>query len=181
MRELADQERIRSFMLALSAESREDARLYFTGGATAVLLGWRTSTIDVDIKLVPEIDRLMRAIPQLKETLRLNVELASPSDFIPELPGWEDRSPFIARDGRISFHHYDPYSQALSKIERSHAQDMGDVREMLRRGLVEPKALLEYFRRIEPALYRYPAIDAESFHRAVEEVVRSAGEPSSPG
>ena len=91
MRALAGGDRIRRFMQALAAEAREDARVYFTGGATAVLSGWRDSTIDVDLKLVPEQDALLRAIPALKESLELNVELASPADFIPVPPGWEDR------------------------------------------------------------------------------------------
>ena len=75
MRALADADRIRRFMTALAAESREDGRVYFTGGATAVLLAWRDSTIDVDLRLVPEQDLLLRAIPRLKEVLQLNVEL----------------------------------------------------------------------------------------------------------
>src|SRR6201999_1643214 len=32
--------------------------VYLTGGATAVLYGWRESTIDVDIKVVPDNDEL---------------------------------------------------------------------------------------------------------------------------
>ena len=145
------------------------ARVYFTGGATAVLLGWRASTIDVDIRIVPEDDSLFRAIPHLKEELEINVELASPDQFIPVKDGWEDRSPFVGREGRVSFHHFDLYAQVLSKIERSHAQDVDDVREMLRRGLVERDALLAYFEVIAPRLYRYPAVDLVSFRRAVEE------------
>lgn len=31
-----------------------DGRVYLTGAATAVLDGWRETTIDVDIKLVPD-------------------------------------------------------------------------------------------------------------------------------
>ncbi len=73
----------------------------------------------------------MRVIPGLKEALQINVELASPADFIPVPPGWEDRSPFITREGRISFHHFDLYAQALAKVERSHSQDLEDVREMI--------------------------------------------------
>jgi hypothetical protein len=95
MRALADADRIRKFMQVLAADAREEGRVYFTGGATAVLSGWRPSTIDVDLKLVPEQDALLRAIPRLKEQLQLNVELASlasPVDFIPVPPGWEDRS-----------------------------------------------------------------------------------------
>ena len=39
----------------------------------------------------------------------MNVELASPSDFILPLPGWEERSVFIERFGKVSFFHYDFY------------------------------------------------------------------------
>jgi hypothetical protein len=169
MRGLADRDRILRFMRALGDSAPEDVRVYFTGGATAVLQGWRDSTIDVDIRPVPERDAVLRAIPQLKEALSLNVELASPDHFIPVKPGWEDRSPFIAREGRISFHHFELSAQALAKIERGHAQDVADVREMLRRGLVERRALREYFDAIEPMLYRYPAVDPASFRRAVDE------------
>jgi hypothetical protein len=171
MRALADSDRIHRFMRALGAASPEEARVYFTGGATAVLHGWRASTIDVDIRVVPEHDALFRAIPQLKEELQLNVELASPDQFIPVKDGWEDRSPFVRREGRVSFHHFDLYAQALSKIERGHARDVGDVREMLGRGLIEREALRAYFEAIAPRLYRYPALDPAAFRQAVEEAV----------
>jgi len=162
-------------MAALGAAAEARARVYLTGGATAVLLGWRTSTIDVDLKLVPEHDALLRAIPALKETLHINVELASPADFIPVAPGWEDRSPFVADVERLSFYHFDLYAQALAKVERGHAQDIDDVRERLARRLIEPGRALEYFERIEPELYRYPALHGPSFRSAVEEVFRKQG------
>ena len=171
MRELTDADRLRRFMEALGAEADSETRVYLTGGATAVLLGWRPTTIDADIVIFPESDRLLRAIPRLKESLRMNVELASPAHFIPELPGWDERSPFITREGKVSFHHYDLYAQALSKIERGHAQDRLDVTEMLRRSLVEPARLRELFAQIEPKLYRYPAIDPPSFRRAVDDAL----------
>jgi hypothetical protein len=115
-------------------------------------------------------DELLREIPKLKERLNLNVELAAPSDFIPVPDGWEDRSPFIHREGRISFHHFDPVAQALSKAERGHAQDLLDVREMIAGGLVDPADALAQFDSIESELYRFPAIDPPSFRRSVEEL-----------
>ena len=39
-------------------------RVYLTGGATAVLHGWRSTTIDLDLKLVPDDDALLRADAQ---------------------------------------------------------------------------------------------------------------------
>jgi hypothetical protein len=104
--------------------------------------------------------------------LQINIELASSDQFVPVKAGWEDRSPFIAREARVTFHHFDFYGQALSKIERGHAQDLGDVQQMIQRGLVNRPALASYFTAIEPELYRYPAIDPPAFRRAVEDVVR---------
>jgi hypothetical protein len=170
-RHLVDCERIGRFMTALGAETHSGVRVYFTGGVTAVLLGWRESTIDIDLKVVPDADEVLRAIPRLKEELRVNVELASPAEFVPELSGWQDRSLFIAREGRADFFHYDLYSQALAKIERGHALDRVDVREMLRRGLVEPPRVRSYFAEMEPKLYRYPAIDPSAFGRALDEAL----------
>ena len=89
MRGLADTERLRRFLEALAREAEADVDVYLTGGATAVLLGWRDSTIDADILMVPEQDSLYRALPRLKEELQLNVEIASPAHFIPELPDCE--------------------------------------------------------------------------------------------
>ncbi len=172
MRRLTDAERLRAFLQALARATDAACRLYLTGGGTAVLLGWRPTTIDVDVKLVPEPDALLRAIARLKDELEINVELASPADFIPELPGWEDRSLFIMQEGKLAVFHYDLYAQALAKIERGHAQDMTDVREMLGRGLVERARLLELFGRIEPELHRYPALDPRGFRRAVEDALR---------
>ena len=170
MRELADRDRIQRLMEAFGRAARNDVRVYLVGGTTAVLVGWRATTIDVDFVMRPEDEALLRAIPALKEELQINVELASPADFIPVPPGWEDRGTFVAQQGRVSFFHFDLYAQALAKVERGHRQDLADVHEMIARGLVEPRLAREYFDRVEPELYRFPAIDPPSFRRAVEEM-----------
>jgi hypothetical protein len=170
VRELADEQRIRRFMQALGAAAA-DGECYLTGGATAVLVGWRATTLDVDIKLEPEQDEALRALPRIKDELAVNVELASPAEFVPLPRGWRERSLFVVREGRLTFRHFDPYSQALAKLERGHAQDVEDVRELLARGLVERPALRRLFDEIEPELYRFPAIDPVDFRRSVEALV----------
>ncbi len=168
MRELTDAARLHDFMRALGREAAEEGRVYLTGGATAVLIGWRATTIDVDMRIVPESDDVLRCLPRLKEELRINVELAWPEQFVPALSGWEDRSPRIVREGRLSFHHYDFYSQALSKLERGHRQDLDDVSEMRRRDLVKPDELLRLYGAVEAQLYRYPAVNPATLRSAVE-------------
>jgi hypothetical protein len=168
MREPADATRLRALMRALGDEARSECRVYLVGGASAVLEGWRSQTIDADLFLQPESDQLLQAVPRIKETLRINVELVSPAHFIPELPGWEERSRFIERHGKVSFFHYDFYAQALAKIERGEVKDQGDVAAMLERQLIDAGRVWELFKRIEPMLYRYPDLDPVSFRRSVE-------------
>jgi uncharacterized nucleotidyltransferase DUF6036 len=174
MRQKVTATRLEEFMKALGSGVTEAARVYLVGGASSVLLGWRDSTIDIDLKLVPESDEILRRLPSLKDRLQINIELASPDDFIPPLPGWEERSRFIQQVGRLTFLHYDFYAQALAKIERGHGKDLQDVRDLIKSNLIEPERLLELFSRIEDLLHRYPALDVSSFRQSVESVVESS-------
>lgn len=171
MRDLANREKVTEFMRAFGRLARSPVSVYFTGGATAVLEGWRDTTLDIDIKFDPELDEMFRGIADIKERLRMNVELAAPSDFIPELPGWRERSTYIGREGQASFYNYDPYSQALAKIERGHEKDLFDVEAMFAAGLVGSEKLLSLCRQIEPLLYRYPALNSSKFGEKVERFV----------
>ena len=66
MREAVDRARIEQVMEALGAAADRPVRVYFAGGATAVLMGWRASTVDIDFVAVPDSGAMMRAIPALK-------------------------------------------------------------------------------------------------------------------
>ncbi len=167
MRAETDKAKLLAFMSALGARVRSEGAIYLTGGATALLHNWRSMTIDIDIKPDPEPAGLFEAIALLKEELDINVEIASPDHFIPPLPGWRERSLFIAQHGQLRFFHYDPYGQALSKLQRRHDRDLRDVESMLRSGLIAVQRLKEFFVQIEPGLIRYPAVDAKSFRAVV--------------
>src|SRR5690242_11781488 len=55
--------RIRQLVEALARAADRELRIYMVGGASAVLMGWRSSTVDVDVVMRPEDDALLRAIP----------------------------------------------------------------------------------------------------------------------
>ena len=172
MRPNADATRVRALARELGKAARQETTIYLTGGATAVLEGWRASTVDVDLRLEPDSDELLRRIASVKDDLDVNVELASPPDFIPELPGWRERSPFLFREGQVTVRHFDLYSQALSKIERDFDLDRADVEAMIEHKLVDLNRLRELFEEIEPLLFRYPAIEADDFRSKLERVLR---------
>ena len=169
MRAETSKTKIEAFMAALGSCVRGEGSVYLAGGATAVLHDWRPMTIDIDIKPDPEPAGLFEALAVIKNQLDVNVELACPDQFIPALPGWRERSLFIARHGPVNFFHYDPCGQVLSKLQRRHDRDLRDVRSFCLSGLVHKSQLWEMFAQIEPQLIRYPAIDPAAFRAAVRE------------
>ncbi|HET7508057.1 MAG TPA: DUF6036 family nucleotidyltransferase [Solirubrobacterales bacterium] len=167
MRERADAEQVRRLAAELGRVVPPGTKMYLTGGATAVLEGWRASTVDIDVRFEPDSDEALQRIAGLKEELSLNVELASPLDFLPELPGWQERSRFRFREGDLEVFDFDLYSQALSKLERGFELDLEDVRSMIDSGRLKPDKLLELFEAIEPQLFRFPAVDPAALKAAV--------------
>ena len=67
MRKETDARKIRKFMKRLAEESRGPGDVFLTGGASAVLLGWRRTTVDVDLELDPEPAGAFAAISRLKD------------------------------------------------------------------------------------------------------------------
>ena len=125
MRERSDLDKIDRLMQMMGEKISQPLSVYFVGGTTAVLLGFRLNTIDIDLKFEPDRDQAYQAIQELKESLHINIELASPDHFVPPLPGWQSRSLFIKKIGEVSFYHYDLYGQVLAKIERGWEMDQG--------------------------------------------------------
>lgn len=168
MRRRVDAARLRQFMERLARESQGPGRVYFTGGATLLLLGLRSQTIDIDIKLDPEPHGAFEAIARLKNDLQVNVELASPDNFIPVPSDWREQSRHIATIHRVEFCHFDFRCQALSKIERGYQQDLEDVAMFLRQGVLTRSDLESVFREIGPDLAKYPALDAGDFEEKLK-------------
>ena len=172
MRRLADADRVRRLTEELGRIAPAGTRIYLVGGATAVLAGWRQSTVDVDLRIEPDSDQVMRRIAELKEQLETNVEFATPADFLPELPGWRERSRFLFRAFNAEVFDYDLYSQALAKIERGFETDLADVSSMLSSGLVGRSELRSLFERISGQLFRFPAIDERALRTKLERALR---------
>jgi len=168
MRRNVTARKLQLFMEELARKAESQGNVFFTGGATALHFRMREQTIDLDIKFDPEPRGVFEALANLKNTLDLNVELASPADFIPVTPDWKEQSIFVAQMGGIGFFHFDLRAQILSKIERGHVQDLSDARGFLDHGNINSEDLWSNFLRIQPMLIRYPAIDPVTFEGKVK-------------
>jgi len=171
MRSGVTKQKLQILLEELGKTAKGPGNVYIVGGSTALLLGIRNQTIDVDLKLDPEAPGIFERIETLKNQLNINIEIASPDQFIPAIPGWRERSEFISAIGPLNFYHYDFYGQVLAKIERGHEQDLADATEMVKSGRVKLELLRSFYKEIEPQLLRYPAINKNDFAAKVERFI----------
>jgi hypothetical protein len=171
MRANVDSQKLERLMQLLGREAQGSGCIYFTGGASALLVGWRNSTVDVDLRLDPEPPGIFQAIAKLKQELNINIELASPQDFLPSIPGWRDRSVFIGKQGQISFYHYDFTAQALAKLSRGFDRDIKDIEAMYKHKLFSLSELQDCFEAIAPELIRFPSLNPDVLRSRVENFI----------
>ncbi len=66
MRSDADAERVRAFVREFARRTSVPARVYLVGGTSAVIEGWRATTLDIDVRIEPDDDAMLRDLPRLK-------------------------------------------------------------------------------------------------------------------
>ena len=169
MRPEVTKERLFEFMTHLGRQLNSEGRIYLTGEASALLHDWRTTTIDIDLSAEPEPARFFPAIAEIKNSLQINIELVSPADFVPSLPGWIGRSKFIDRYSKTDFFHYDFFSQAFSKLARSHDRDLSDVEKMHQSGFIDPGRLKSLVEEAREQIIRYPSLSESHLIKAIND------------
>ncbi len=167
MREPVTPERLERFLEIFGKKLKSSGRIYLIGGATALLNNWRKTTLDIDLSAEPEPKNFFQAILETKNELNINIELASPNNFVPALEGWQARSKYIGRYGSTDFYHFDYYSQALSKLSRGHVRDLTDVEGMYAAGYIDASRFRDLFTSVEDQIIKYPALSAERLKETI--------------
>ena len=76
-RSLSNSRKVRDFLRFIGSHAR-GGRVFLAGGTSAVIVGWRDHTVNVDLKLDPEPAGVFESIARAKETLDMNVGPAAP-------------------------------------------------------------------------------------------------------
>ena len=151
----ATRERIELFLQALGDRFRKPGRVYLVGGTTIVMEGLKKQSTDVDLTYqidANDHDAFLKAIRELKDQLSINIEEASPADFIPLPKGAFDRAIYVGRFGQLDVFHFDLYSVALGKIGRGSEEDFNDVLALVKAKRIDLSTLEKYFDEIRPRL-----------------------------
>jgi hypothetical protein len=167
MRSSVDKTAIESFLRELGRTFHKPGRLYLVGGAALVHAGVRPGfTVDIDVQVGGTNEgELIVAIQRLIQQMQINIEFASPADFMPLPSDWEMHAQYVGRYGEIDVFYFDFYSIALSKIERGNSRDIADVRLLVQQKIIILDELDVAYQEVLAQLGqgRYPKVTPQRF------------------
>ena len=123
-----------------------------------------TQDIDIQVSGANE-GELIVAIQRLIQQMQVNVEFASPSDFMPLPSQWESHARYVGRYGGVDVFYFDFYSIALSKIERGNNRDIADVKLLVQQNIITLDELDTAYQEVLAQLGqgKYPRVTPQRF------------------
>jgi len=132
-----DNAEIQSILQIIGERVPPSSQLVLIGGSALTLLGSPRPTVDIDfVGDDVHLNQLHQAIMQIATELRIHVEPVPLHRFIPLPQGSEERSIRIGQYGNLEIHVADPYSIALSKLDRGFETDLEDIVFLIQRNFI---------------------------------------------
>jgi len=123
-----DKTSLETILTTLGAQVPPASRLFLLGGSALTLLGSSRPSLDIDFvgdDIHP--NELHRALIAKAKEMKLQIEAVPIERFIPLPDGNEQRHIFIGHFANLDVYVIDPYSIALSKMDRGLLTDFDDL------------------------------------------------------
>ena len=132
-----DHSEIQSILQSMGERLPPGSQLVLIGGSALTLLGSPRLTIDIDF-IGDDIhpNKLHQAIMKIAKELKIHVEPVPLDRFVPLPQGSEKRSIRIGQFGNLEIYVADPYSIALSKLDRGLDTDIEDIVFLIRKNFI---------------------------------------------
>lgn len=133
-----DNAEIRFVLLNLGARVPPGSKLTLVGGSALALLGNPRLTIDIDFwgdDIHP--NPLHQSILQIARELKIFIEPVPLERFVPLPQGSEERTIHVGQFGNLEIYVADPYSIALSKLDRGTDTDLEDIVFLVQSGYIK--------------------------------------------
>lgn len=123
-----DRAKLDSILTTLGEQVSPGSRIFLIGGSALTLLGSPRPSLDIDFvgdDIHPS--ELLRTIMDKAKEMKLQVDVVPLDRIIPLPEGNEQRSIRIGQFGNLEVNVIDPYSIALSKLDRGLFTDFDDI------------------------------------------------------
>ena len=151
-----DNSEIKSILQSLGERVSPGSQLILIGGGALALLGSPRLTIDIDF-IGDDVhpNELHRTIMEIARELKIDAEPVPLDRFVPVPTGSKARQIRIGQFGNLEIYVADPYSIALSKLDRGFDTDFDDIIFLLQQNLVSLNELERIMRDALPQAQKY--------------------------
>lgn len=137
-------DQIQSFLTELGSRYPQQATLTLLGGSALCLLGSERPTLDIDyVGDDLRKNELQRVIEQIADEFHIVIDAVPIEQFVPVPDGADRRRVRIGQFGQVTVYVLDPYTIALSKLDRGFDTDIDDILFLIRRNLITIQQLEE--------------------------------------
>lgn len=131
-------DKIRRFLTTLGEHWSQPATLFLLGGSALCLLGSSRPTLDIDyVGDDVKPDDFQQAMAHIAAEMQIEVEPVSIAQFVPLPVDAQQRCIFVGQFGALSVYVFDPYTIALSKLDRGFDTDIEDIVFLIEHGFVQ--------------------------------------------
>lgn len=151
-----DNSEIQSILQTLGERVPPHSQLILIGGGALALLGSPRLTVDIDFvgdDVHPS--KLHRSIMQIARELKIHVEPVPLDRFVPLPAGSTERNIRIGLFGNLEIYVADPYSIALSKLDRGFDTDFEDIIFLIQQNFINLNELERITRAALPQARKY--------------------------
>ncbi len=133
------------FLTAVGQRCEPDTTLYLLGGGALELLGGARPTIDLDyVSDDLQSDSLQQLLTQTADEMQIELEAVPIAEFVPLPPDADNRAVFVGEFGNLTVYVFDPYTIALSKLDRGFDTDIEDILFLVQRQLILVETLADF-------------------------------------
>jgi hypothetical protein len=126
-----------SLVTEVGQRYQQSATLLLLGGSALRLLGSPRPTLDIDyVGHDLHKDPLQLVLEQVAEEMGLEVEAVPIDEFVPLPSEAQQRQLPVGTYGALNVYILDPYTIALSKIDRGFDTDIEDIIFLIRQGVI---------------------------------------------
>jgi hypothetical protein len=132
-----DRSQIEAFLMAIGQRCEPESVLFLIGGGALELLGGARPTVDIDYvgdDLQP--NKLQQMMAEIADEMHLEIEGVPIGEFVPIPKDAEKRAILVGQFGNLAVHIFDPYTIALSKLDRGFETDLEDILFLIQNNLI---------------------------------------------
>jgi len=131
-------DKIQRFLETLGERCTQPATLFLLGGSALCLLGNPRPTLDIDyVGDDVNLDDFQQTIARVAAEMQVEVEPVSIAQFVPLPVDALQRCIFVGQFGALTVYVFDPYTIALSKLDRGFDTDIEDIVFLIKRAFVQ--------------------------------------------